>query len=302
MTNQAPTPAKGNALPGSRRNMFMLEPEWPTLIGRDTKDGPEHELFDPRVKEPYDEKLVCSIAKNGVLQNITVRKNGDALEVVYGRRRVIAAREANRRFKEEGSDLRVTVPSVLEKSNDSVKLFGMMVAENEIRKGDEALRKAEKADRMATLGAEEEEIAVAFGVTTTTIKNWAALMSLCKPVKEAVNSGQISASAAAKLAGLSNTEQVTELETLKTEAGSKPITNASVSHAVKKKKSKAKGNEDAIKAPSKKVVKKVLASDDVKETLSDDFIKGVRWAIGDLQPTTISGLTLHIREAEGKNT
>ena len=64
-------------------------------------------LRDDRAKLPYDERLVLSMMVRGVLQPVIVRKNPetDRTEVVDGRQRVKACREANKRLKKEGRDL-----------------------------------------------------------------------------------------------------------------------------------------------------------------------------------------------------
>jgi len=287
------------ALPGQRKNMFAVPPEQLTLIGLDTKDGPEHPLYDPRVKQPPPEWMIRSVIKHGIRQNISVRKiivdGKERYEVIYGRKRVRAARAANKRLKEEGSNFLITVPTVLEKQDEDT-LFSFMVVENELREDTDVLQKAELASRMRRRGASEKDIADAFGVTVKTAQDWDVINSLCKGVKEAIKKGEIRASAAAALADFTAEEQMKQLDDLKkeaAEAGGKRITIKQARKAAKK----VKGHDD-LQAPGKRLVKKVIALEAAKETLSDDFIQGARWAIGDLAPTTIAGLVALVREAE----
>ena len=76
-----------------------------TLVLRLVTD-PKHFLYDPRAEEPMgpeDEEFVQDIQRRGVRVPVIARKNGPAYEVVAGRRRVLAAREVNKRQKGKGT-------------------------------------------------------------------------------------------------------------------------------------------------------------------------------------------------------
>lgn len=288
------------ALPGPRKNLHMMDPDELTLIGHDTDDGPEHSLYDPRVHNEPPEWMVISAMDDGILENVEVRKvivdEEERYEIVFGRKRVRAAREANKRLAKKGSELRVLVPTMLTKDDD-LALFSRMVIENELREDTDVLQKAELAARMRRMGADDEMIAKKFGVTPQTARNWDSVNSLCKDVKTAIRKGEISAHAAAKLSDFSSDEQVKQLKELKTEAkasGQNKVTNKRARSASKK----AKGDHDTLEAPGKRLVKKVIGLEEAQNTLSDDFIRGVRWVLGDLNPTTIKGLSALIKEAE----
>lgn len=90
------------ALEGKRLNAFAMDASDLTIIGLDTKDGPEHPLYDERIFLPIDEAMVRNIRAFGVIEAINVRKNGPNVEVVDGRQRVRHARIASQRNVEEG--------------------------------------------------------------------------------------------------------------------------------------------------------------------------------------------------------
>lgn len=284
------------ALKGSRLNTFAMDPEDLVIIGIDTDDGSEHPLYDDRIKLPLDEALVLNIMAHGVLETVSVRKNGDAPEVVYGRQRVRAAREANKRLKKQGSKP-IKIPVSVRRGKDT-QMFGVMVSENEHRRDDGPLEKAEKLRRYLDMGGTEEEAAIDFGVTPTSIRNWLKLLDLEASVRKAVEKGIISASAAGKLAPLSREEQKAALAEVIEKSGGKATTKAA-GGAVKK----AKG-EEAHTAPGKRLIRKVVAIHgelvaDGEEGLPEDFIRGVRWAIGELSESSIKGLTAIVAEAQG---
>lgn len=285
---------KKTALPGSRKNLHMMDPDDITLIGLDTDDGAEHALYDPRVLNEPPEYMIKSVLKHGIRQNVTVRKvivdDQERYELVYGRKRVRAAREANKRLKDEGSDFRVKIPTTLEKADDQT-LFSFLVIENELREETNVLQKAELAERMRRLGADQEDIADAFGVTGQTIKIWESISSLCKQVKTAIVNGEISPSAAAQLADYTAQEQVKQLKTLKKESGSNKVTAKRVRRVVNSNKPQALG---------KRQLRRLLALGEAPDTLSEDFMYGVMWAIGDLETEKVAGLEDLVKKAERK--
>lgn len=112
-----------------KSNVLYFDPEDLVLIL-----DPAHPLYDRRVHLPPDEPTVRNIMALGVLETILIHKDpetGDVI-VVDGRRRVINAREANRRLHDLGKEP-ILVPA-LPKRADKGSLAGMMVAANEIRR------------------------------------------------------------------------------------------------------------------------------------------------------------------------
>jgi ParB family transcriptional regulator, chromosome partitioning protein len=279
----------------SRFNGFRFDPSDLVVIGVDTEDGSEHPLWDERINLPLDETMVLSFMAIGIKEPITVRKTvvnkKEVAEVVDGRRRVLHAREANRRLAKLGDPL-LTVPALVERGSEG-HMSHVAIALNEIRKQDDILVKAEKAARMINRGGNVEDVATAFGVSKTAVNNWLKIVELSAPVKKAVADGRISASAASQLHGLSREEQLEELE--------KALQNGhATTQKVKSAAKKAKSGAEGVVAPGKRLIGKVLKLDRKTNVLPDDFARGVAWAIGELSPASVKGLTALITEAQAK--
>ena len=279
------------ALPGTRANMFLMDPDEITIIGLDTKDGPEHPLYDERIHLPIDEPLVLSLMAHGNKVPIAVRKNGDAIEAVDGRQRIRCGREANKRLNGEGKPpIRLRV--IPERGSDG-DMFGVLILANELRQADGPLAKAEKLKRYMAMGYSEEEAAVTFGVTKTTIKNWIALLEVDPAVRNAVEAGTLPATAASKLASLSREEQKAALKEMQ-DSGQK----ATVARASSKARSKKHGVEENL-APSKLILRRIVENyDSDMSDVDAEFIRGLRYALGELAPASIRGLTSLIYKAE----
>jgi ParB family chromosome partitioning protein len=272
------------AFDGKRGQLFFLDPEDIIVIGLDTDDGPEHDLYDERVKLPLSEKLVLNImALQKVLEPVSVRKNGDKAECVYGRQRVRCTREANKRLRKQGCEP-VLVPCQLERG-ESDRMLGMMISENEHREGDTPMVKARKLARYIGHGRTDDEAAAIFGVTTQTVRNMLALLDLDKSVQKMVESGALSPTAAGKLAALSRDEQKIEAEKMVAEG---TVTVAAAARAVR---SKRNGDDGGPVAPSKRALRRAIERNASDEVLSADVVRGIRIAIGDLSPATVKGLT-----------
>lgn len=260
-----------------RSNIFFFDPDDLVIIGADTDDGSEHPLYDDRAKLPVDGKLVMNILALGkILEPVGVRKNGEIVEVVYGRQRVKACREANKRLKAQGCEP-IFVPAMGERA-DNAKMLGMMISENELRQGDTPLAKANKLQKYINLGRTEKEAGEIFGITLQTAKNWLSLLDLDRSVQKLVESGKITATAAAGLVSLPRDKQKEEAEKLISEGGKATIAN--VKNAVKK----IREGGDSIQAPSKKDLKRLLAADVIKPVLDAGFIEGVRFCLGLVAP------------------
>jgi len=265
------------AFDAPRFSGFVFEPEELIIIGHDTKDGTEHPLYDERINLPLDEGMIMSIMSIGVREPVVVVRDpaGSSAWVVDGRRRVLHAREANKRLKQQGEP-EVKVRAVPESGSEEY-LSHVSVALNEIRVQDDILVKAAKAGRMIARGHSEADVAIAFGVTTASIKSWLKLEELPAPVKKAVNEGVLSAHAASKLHGLPREEALAKLEELKGEhvkTGKK---------ATARKVEKVSGDERA--RPSKKVLGEVLKR--AKNTFEEDseqyyegLLDGLKFALG----------------------
>lgn len=191
----------------------MLDPGDVTIIGLDTEDREEHPLFDPRVFEPVNPNLVKNIMVYGVLQPVLVRQEAGVYYVVDGRQRVRAAREVAKTQGEAGEH-KVMVPARILRGQDDTRVSGVMVSVNENRLDDNVLMKAKKASRLLSTVGDINAVAIAFGRSTNTIRNWLSLAEADPYVHAAVLEGKISAAAAIELADLPRDQQKEMLERL----------------------------------------------------------------------------------------
>lgn len=296
----------GQAFKAPRINGFLLEPEELVIVGGDgpndvddkTEDGETHFLADERVKYPLSEEFIANVMALGVKKNVIVTKIEERGYVIDGRQRVRAAREANKRLAALGEPP-MRVPVTQQKGEEPLIMM-VGVSTNEFNHGDSQMVKARKAQRLRDRGLTDEEIATAFGVTTKAVGNWEKLLGLSAPVKKAVQTGSISASAAAQLHDLpadAQKEQLGKLvETAQTTGKVPTIKDA------KKASRKAQGKTSGV-APSKKVLRALVERSKEHEALSDDFVAGVAYAIGLRDAKTVNGLTAavkSIQEAKAK--
>ncbi|AXF20520.1 hypothetical protein CUJ89_08530 [Burkholderia pyrrocinia] len=185
-----------------KSNVLFFDPDALTLI-----TDPAHPLFDRRALLPFDEAMVRNIRHRGVLETILVHKDPESGDVIIvdGRRRVIAAREANRRLRDEGLPP-VMVPA-LPKRGKQAELAGMMVATNEHREHDSPINRAEKMQRLRDLGYSDEQIAAEFRIEPPTVASSLRLLDCTAAVRDALEADQITVSNALKLAKLPPDQQ-----------------------------------------------------------------------------------------------
>ncbi|MGU7816597.1 ParB/RepB/Spo0J family partition protein [Burkholderia sp. AW49-1] len=185
-----------------KSNVLFFDPDTLMLV-----TDPNHPLFDRRALLPYDEAMVRNIRHRGVLETILVHKDPETGEVIVvdSRRRVIAAREANRRLRDEGLPL-IMVPA-LPKRGKQAELAGMMVATNEHREHDSPINRAEKMQRLRDLGYDDEQIAAEFRVEPPTVAASLRLLDCTAAVRDALEADQITVSHALRLAKLPPDQQ-----------------------------------------------------------------------------------------------
>jgi len=185
-----------------KTNLLMFDPNTLHLVTDEASP-----LYDSRVHLPVDEKLVLNIMHLGVLQPIIVSKNTEtgATEVVAGRQRVKAAREANRRLEAKGAEP-IQVPATVKRA-DGMTLASATAAENALREAETHIGRAEKMAKLMQLGRTEADLAIIFGCTAATVKATLALLDCSKAVRDAIGAGQINVSHAKALAKLEPEEQ-----------------------------------------------------------------------------------------------
>lgn len=259
-------------LQAKRGNLWQFDPNDLVIIGLDTRDDSSHELWDERIKLPLEESMILNLMAIGVKETVTVRKNAHGKhEVVDGRRRVMHAREANARLKKLGEPL-MYVPVLIE-AGDETHLNSVAIALNEIRRDDDTITKAEKCIRLLHRnGGDTKAAAVAFGVTTASVKNWVRIAELTPKVKRAVAAGEISASAAAELHGLDKEAQIAKLDKLVSTAkatGKKKVTTSNTKREAGKKA-----------GVPRRVLQKLITDEALSSALAPETIFGLKLALG----------------------
>lgn len=205
------TPAQLAAL--VKQGAKAFDPNELTVI-----DDPGHPLYDARIKRvPPDEAFIQDIMDLGVHTPVVVHREGNLLVVAAGRRRVMAAREVNRRLAAVGEPP-IRVPVALRRGDDKDAL-DVSISENEHRTGDDLATKAAKAAQMVSMhggdGAAYAHTARRFGVTATTIRNWLALLQLAAPIRDAVFKGELAMTDGLEIGKLPADEQAAAAEQVK---------------------------------------------------------------------------------------
>jgi ParB family chromosome partitioning protein len=206
-TVQPPTPVEEPKVKSdiTRTNMFLVPPEDFIIIGLDTKDGPEHPLYDPRILMPVDKYMVANVQEYGVKEAVLYTKTDKTypgkMVITAGRKRIIWARTANENLRKAGQ-APMKVRAILEHGDES-ELVAISILENECRVNDDMLAKARKAYRLVnTYGYNQSEAAKVFGVHPTSLRIWLKLVALSPEVQAAVEKKQITSSAALQLGKL----------------------------------------------------------------------------------------------------
>lgn len=263
------------------------------VIGRDTnhREG-DHVLYQDRALEAPNQGLVNSMVANGFQGSIDVRVDGSFWDIVVGRRRVIAAREAEKILAAQGIEFMIEIRPI--KGTD-LEMVEHMISENALREDPNPIQMAVDLNRFIKMGASDSQAARALGKGVQSLKLYLKLLDLAPEVQEAVRRGDLAMSAALELVKLERDDQKAELSKL-FEGGEKP-TAANVNAVVRAKKS----GEEASAAPSKRLLHKLLADQEAAEVLSAaDAVKVLRWSLGELPARNIAGLVDAIRRVQGE--
>ncbi len=201
----------------SRADQHTCLPERLTIIGIDTKDGPEHPLFDGQSNAyELEADKIQNYYHNGVLQAVKVRRDGDRFIVVFGRKRCRYLRAANAlRVKDGLPPMKITF-TITTASDEA--LVGMVMMENLVRTEATFRQKAEMAQRLIEgWGYSPEDVGQSAGVSLATVNSWLKFNNLAEPVKREVDNG-LAATSALYLSDLPREDQVKELADLKVKA------------------------------------------------------------------------------------
>jgi ParB family chromosome partitioning protein len=161
-------------------------------------------LLKPNPRQPrkdLDEESLQSLAESmkreGILQPIIVRRDGEGYELIAGGRRVLAAKLAGLE----------KIPAIVYEANEQRSLI-LALLENIQRKDLNPIEKASAFKELIDeLGVTQEEIAQRIGIARSTLANFLRLLELPPPIKEAVSRGTISAGHARALLSLTDDRQ-----------------------------------------------------------------------------------------------
>ncbi len=235
---------------------------------------------------------------HGVKIPVLATKEGALLIVVDGRQRVKAAVEANKRLTAAGEHP-VKIKMVMERGSEA-DLFGICILANEMRQEDGVIIKARKAKRLLDMNPDKKACATTFGISAIQLERWLKILDLAAPVIKAIEAEEITATAAAELAGLSREKQIEALAELKTSApkDKKGATKKVSVKAAKKAATKAKPKEDAETSTTPKHDRPSLRDlkcvyDDQRLPEEDSKILG--WVLGELSADE-AGVTEYLAE------
>ncbi len=276
------------AFDGTRFTGWWLPPEELVIIGLDTDDGKEHPLHDLKIRIPLTEEFIQNVDEHGIFTPIKVRKNGDLAEVVFGRNRVRAAREVNKRRRKRG-DPELRVPCTKVEAEDK-RLMAISFAENAARRAPDPIDEARDMQRLASQGYDEGEVAVHFACSKQKVRKRLALLCLATPVINAVRSGQIAASSALTLKTLSHEDQTAKLAELKT-AAPPSDTNGKTRRPTGQQIKAAAGRQVR---PGVKQIKKMIEEGSLKDTSAESLL---RWWTGEWPASKVKGLTAALKAA-----
>ncbi len=157
----------------------------------------------PNVSQPrthFDEKALNDLAQSiknlGIIQPITLRKDGAKFEIISGERRYRASKIAGLK----------TVPAYIRLVNDQ-ELLEMALVENIQREDLDAIEVALTYQRLLEeIGMTQENLSQRVGKERSTITNSIRLLRLNPDVQNAIRSGEISAGHGRAIISLENEE------------------------------------------------------------------------------------------------
>lgn len=149
-------------------------------------------------------ELAASIKKSGVFQPIILRKPDPQInryEIVAGERRFRASKIAGQR----------TIPAIIRTMSDE-QMMEIAVLENLQREDLTPLEEAQAYQTlMDKLSLTQAQVAAKLGKSRPYIANYLRLLGLPTPIKEALNSGQLSMGQARTILGLKDKRQLVGL-------------------------------------------------------------------------------------------
>jgi ParB family chromosome partitioning protein len=252
---------QSDTLRGRTVPAFSVSPESLVVI-TDRKNA----QFRESALEPFREELVGSIIRFGIAQALIVRRDGDRLEVIDGRKRVAAAMEANRRLRALGQPEVKCIVTLRSGTDHEVLMSSVTVNAN--RYQDSVLELAVLCRRIIDLGGTLTDCATACGRSIDTIENWMKLDDLHPEVRAMVRAGTLKYTVAMRLARLPRARQLGKLKLI-LRAGA---TNANAVRAV------VDGRLERVTPPDKHAQRRV----------ADELLKAKAFAVGDQESDCFS--------------
>ena len=148
-------------------------------------DRIQHNPYQPRAEfDPVAlDELKRSIQEKGIIQPITVRRFGDAYQLISGERRVRAAREAGLTH----------VPAYIIRVRSNEEMLELALIENLQREHLNPIEIAISYKRLIDECAyTQEEVSQKIGKDRTTVTNFLRLLKLPEPIQAALRRGEIS--------------------------------------------------------------------------------------------------------------
>jgi ParB-like chromosome segregation protein Spo0J len=251
-----------------RKEVKGYDPHDVIIIGLDTDDGPSHPLCDVASNDaPLIESDILFTYEHGIIQPVSAKRDGDRILIVFGRGRTRQLREANKRRIANGQQPWMLPVQIVK--GDSIKMLALKVGENSHRREIDPMARARDAYDLAQQ-MPEEKAAVIMGLGLQQFRNVIKLLDLAPVAAKAVAKGQISPTAAAELAVLSEEQQGAKLAEL-TANGHKPTVRDAQA-----KVREASGKEP-IETPKMRLAKVMAVLDKLDDfATKDDLWSAIR--------------------------
>jgi len=141
--------------------------------------------------------LADSIAQNGIIQPVVVRRSGDSFELIAGERRWRASRQLGLR----------AIPAVIRGADDE-RILELSLVENIQRQDLNPIEKAKAfKELIETTGFTQEEVAQRLGRKRSSVANMIRLLELPQDIQDVVSRGTISMGHARALLALSGAQE-----------------------------------------------------------------------------------------------
>lgn len=156
--------------------------------------------FQPRKDFDEDalEELTNSIIENGVIQPVTVSRDGEGYQLISGERRLRAVRKAGFKF----------IPGYIIEAHEDAGKLELALIENIQREDLNAVEIALALKSLiTTCDLTQDEVAQKVGKNRSTISNFLRLLKLPAPIQESIRRKEISSGHARALVNLPNQRQ-----------------------------------------------------------------------------------------------